>query len=171
MKYSKAVSLSAMSCALAVIFLLLGAYIEVLDLSCLFMASLALMMPLAKDYKLGDFLAYLASVILSFLLTGMRLQVILPFAVFFGLHPLVNYFQERLKINKILASVIKCAWFIGTLYIMYFATEMFTDTNELIKRYIHYVLIIGGAVAFFVYDYLMMRFQKYVNAIVKRLKL
>ena len=52
MKYSKVIALSAVSCALAIILLVTGAYIEVLDLSCLFMASMALMLPLAKGYKL-----------------------------------------------------------------------------------------------------------------------
>lgn len=171
MKYSKVVALSAMSCALAVILLTMGAYIEVLDLSCLFLASLALMMPLAKDYKLGGFLAYLATVLLSFLLTGMRIQVVLPFATFFGLHPLINYLQKKLKVNVILATVIKTVWFVATLYIMYFATKMFVAPHPLIEKYIHYVLIIGGTAIFFVYDWMMVRFQTSINHIVRRLKL
>lgn len=171
MKYSRVVALSSVSTALAVIFLIIGSYIEVLDLSCLFMASLALMMPLAKDYKLGGLLSYVATVILAIFLTGMRLQVIIPFAMFFGLHPLANYFQKRLKINLVLATVIKTVWFIGTLYVMYFATKIFVSPNEFIEKYIHFVLIIGGAVIFIVYDKLMHRFQKAVNSIVFRLKL
>ncbi len=171
MKYSKIVALSAMSSALALILLVLGAYVEVLDLSCLFMASLALMMPLAKGYKLGGFLAYLATSILAFFLTGMRLQVVLPFAMFFGLHPLVNYMQRRFKINRVLATLIKAIWFIATLYVMYFVTQIFTAPNEFIQKYIHYILIIGGALIFIVYDNLMQRFQFAVNGIVTRLKL
>ena len=171
MKYSKVIALSAMSSALAIVLLVLGAYIEVLDLSCLFLASLALMMPLSKGYRLGGFLAYLATAILSLLLTGFRLQVIIPFAMFFGLHPLVNHLQKRYKINVIIATIIKTAWFVGTLYVMYFATKMFTAPNQLIEKYIHYVLIIGGIIVFFVYDWLMVRFQQSMDVIIKRLKL
>ena len=171
MKYSKVIALSAVSCALAIILLVTGAYIEVLDLSCLFMASMALMLPLAKGYKLGGFLAYLATAILSFFLTGMRIQVVLPFAIFFGLHPLANYFQKQFKISVILATVIKTVWFILTLYAMYFLTEMFVAPNELVQKYIHYILIIGGAALFFVYDWMMVRFQGSINYLVRRLKL
>lgn len=171
MKYSKVISLSALSSALALILLTFGAYVEVFDLSCLFMASLALMLPLSKDYKLGGFLAYLATVILGFLLTGFRLQVMLPFTMFFGLHPIVNYFQKRLKINKILAGAVKCVWFIATLYVMYFFTKMFVAPHEFIEKYIHIFLILGGIIVFFIYDYLMVKFQYAVNSIVKRLKL
>ena len=171
MKYSRIIAISALSAALALILLVFGSFVEVFDLSCLFMASLALMIPLAKDYKLGGFLAYLATAILGLLLTGFRLQVMLPFAIFFGLHPIVNYFQFRLKINKYLAIVIKTVWFIVTLFIMYFFTNMFVSVSPLVERYIYYFLIIGGAVFFVIYDYLMVKFQIGINAIVKRLKL
>ncbi len=171
MKNSRVIALSALSCALAIVFLVIGSFIEVLDLSCLFMASLALMMPLAKDYKWGAFMAYLATVVLSFFFTMMRVQVIVPFAMFFGLHPLANYLQNKFKINNILAFVIKTVWFIGTLYVMYFATKIFTAPNALIEKYIHYVLIIGGALFFFIYDKMMEIFQKAVNNLVRRLKL
>ena len=171
MKYSKAVALSSISTAFATLLLVLGSYIEVLDLSCLFLASLALMMPLAKDYKLGAFLSYIATVILTVLLTGLRLQVIIPFAMFFGLHPLANYFQRKLKINKILATAIKCVWFVGTLYVMYFATKIFASPNPLIEQYIHYVLTIGGVVAFIAYDMAMNTFERAIKNIVLKLKL
>lgn len=171
MKISRVIALSSLSTALAVILLVLGSYIEVLDLSCLFMASLALMMPLSKDYKLGGFLSYLATVILCILLTGFRIQVVVPFAMFFGLHPLVNYFQKKFKINVILATIVKAAWFVATLYVMYFVTKIFVSPNDFIEKYIHYVLIIGGILIFIIYDSLMMRFQNAVKSIVHRLKL
>ncbi|MBR3865040.1 MAG: hypothetical protein IKJ19_08030 [Clostridia bacterium] len=171
MKYSKVIAISALSSALALILLVFGSFIEVFDLSCLFMASLALMLPLAKDYKLGGFLCYLATTILGFLLTGFRLQVMIPFAIFFGLHPLVNYFQFKLKINKFLSLAVKTLWFVGTLYVMYFFTNMFVSVHPIVERFIHYFLTIGGVIFFCVYDYLMVKFQIAMNAIVKRLKL
>ena len=171
MKYSRIIAISALSSAMALILLVFGSFVEVFDLSCLFMASLALMLPLAKDYKLGGFLSYLATVILGFLLTGFRIQVMLPFAIFFGLHPIVNYFQFKLKINKYFAVIIKAVWFVVTLYVMYFFTNMFISVHPLVQRYIYYFLAIGGAVFFVIYDYLMVKFQIGINAIVKRLKL
>ena len=171
MKLSRVISLSAMSTALAVICLVFGSAVDLFSLSCLFMASLALMLPLAKGYKLGGFLAYIASGVLTLIFVGVIPHVILPYAMFFGLHPLVNQLQKQFKINVVLATVIKAIWFIATLYVMYFATTMFVDVHPLIEKYIHYVLTIGGAMVFVVYDGLMVRFQKSINAIVYRLKL
>jgi hypothetical protein len=171
MKISRVVSLSAMSTALAVICLVFGSAVDLFSLSCLFMASLALMLPLSKGYKLGGFLAYIASGVLTMIFIGVIPQVILPYAMFFGLHPLANYFQKQFKINVVIATVVKGIWFIGTLYVMYFATTMFVGVHPLIEKYIHYVLTIGGAIVFLVYDWLMVRFQKSINAIVYRLKL
>ena len=127
MKLSRVISLSAMSTALAVICLVFGSAVDLFSLSCLFMASLALMLPLAKGYKLGGFLAYIASGVLTLIFVGVIPHVILPYAMFFGLHPLVNQLQKQFKINVVLATVIKTIWFIATLYVMYFATTMFVD--------------------------------------------
>ena len=171
MKISRVVSISAMSTALAVICLVFGSAVDLFSLSCLFMSSLALMLPLSKGYKLGGFLAYIASGVLTMIFIGIIPHAILPYAIFFGLHPLVNHFQKQFKINVVIATVVKGAWFIATLYVMYFATTMFVDVHPLIEKYIHYVLTIGGALTFIIYDSLMVRFQKAINAIVYRLKL
>ena len=171
MKISRVVSLSAVSSALALICLVFGSYVDLFSLSCLFMASLALMLPLAKGYKMGAFLAYLATGLLTMIFVGIIPHVIIPYVMFFGLHPLVNHLQKQYKINVVLATLVKGVWFIGTLYVMYFATTMFVDVHPIIERYIHYFLTIGGALIFVIYDSLMIRFQKSVNAIVYKLKL
>ena len=86
--------------------------------------STELMLPLAKGYKLGGFLAYIASGVLTLIFVGVIPHVILPYAMFFGLHPLVNQLQKQFKINVVLATVIKAIWFIATLYVIYFATTI-----------------------------------------------
>lgn len=171
MKNSKAIALSALSAAAAVLLLLLGAFFEVLDLSCLFLASLTLMLPLAKNSRFGAFLAYLASAILAFILTGMRLQIMLPYVLFFGLHPIVNDFLEKKKANLVLSVAIKAIWFIGAIFVVYFFTSFFVVENETIKRYIVPIIIIVGGAFFVFYDAVMRRMQKYVNVLVVRLKL
>lgn len=170
MKYSKVIALSAVSAAMCLILLVLGAFIDVLDLSCLFLASLVIMIPLSKGYALGAFMAYLASALLGLLLTG-KIQIILPFAMFFGLHPVVNYLQLKHKVNKVLATIVKAAWFIGTLFAAYYLTTLFVVETEWIKQYIVPIIIAGGAVFFVVYDVFMFKFQDAMNGIVKRLKL
>lgn len=171
MKYSKVIALSAVTTAFCIILLTFGAYVEVFDLSCLFLASLTLMLPLCKGYKLGAFLSYLASVLLGFILTGARFQILIPFAMFFGLHPIANYMQKEWKINKILALFIKTAWFVATLFITYYFTTMFIVEHEIVKKLINWVIPIGGSLVFWIYDFLMDSFQQKMLAIVNRLKL
>lgn len=171
MRDSKAIALSALSAALAVILLVAGAYFETFDLSCLFLASLCMMLPLCKGYYLGAFLSYVATTLLSLLLTAGRFQIIIPFAMFFGLHALVNEFQIKFKINKILALLIKDIWFLATLFIVYKFTQMFVSENEVLQKYLLYILLIGGAVCFPLYDYLIFKFKASLAILLKRLKL
>lgn len=167
---SRTIALCAVSAAFSVIFIIAGTFIDVLDISCLFMASLALMLPLAKGSYAGAFLAYLASGLLGFLLTG-SFRVVLPYAAFFGLHPIINGLQKKFAINRVLALVIKTLWFAGVMVLCYYLTTMFVFENEFLKKYAVYVLIIGSAVIFPFYDMAISRFQISVCAIVKRLKL
>ncbi len=153
------------------ILLVVGAYFETLDLSCLFLASLCMMLPLYKEYYLGAFLAYVAAALLSLVLAGGRFQIIIPFAMFFGLHALANELQLKFKINKIFALVIKEIWFLGTLLVMYFFTQMFVSENEVLQKYVLYVLLGGGALFFPIYDYIIFKFKRSLDILLKRLKL
>lgn len=174
MSKSKTIALCAVSTAFALVFLIIGAYIPDFDLSCIFMASLCMMLPLTKQSLKGAFLTYSATVLLSFLLTGIRLQVIIPFTIFFGLHPIVNYIiftKIKRKFGKLLSFFIKALWFIGTLYVTYYFTQMFIGINEKIERYIEIIIPIVGFLFFIVYDYIMIRFQITANYLIHRLKL
>ena len=48
MKDGKLIALSAVSTALGVVFLVIGAYFQSFDLSALFMSAIAIMLPLSK---------------------------------------------------------------------------------------------------------------------------
>lgn len=168
---SKGIALSAVSTALAVVLLIFGAYFETFDLSCLFLASLCMMLPLYKKYYLGAFLSYVAASLLSLLLSAGRFQVIIPFAMFFGLHAIANEFQIKFKINKILALIIKDVWFLGTLAVMYFFTKMFVADNDVFEKYMPYIIFIGGALFFPLYDFLIFRFKRMLDVLLTRLKL
>ena len=70
MRDSKIIAVSGLTTALSLLFLILGVYIEVLDLSCLFMASLMMMVPLSKNSLKSSILCYLAVSILSLIFTA-----------------------------------------------------------------------------------------------------
>lgn len=167
---SKGIALSAVSTALAVVLLIFGAYFETFDLSCLFLASLCMMLPLYKKYYPGAFLSYVATSLLALLLTAGRFQVVIPFAMFFGLHAIANELQLKFNVNKIVAFIVKEIWFLGTLAVMYFFTKMFVSDNEVFEKYMPYIIFIGGALFFPLYDILIFRFKKMLDVLLKRLK-
>ena len=92
---SFSIALSAVSCALATVFMSLGINIPVLMLTGYVFASVALMLPLAKDFRPGGFLAYVATSLLCLAFGGIAFFYrLFPFIAFFFFHPLVNSLQR-----------------------------------------------------------------------------
>ena len=168
------IALSAVACALAVIFLVFGAYVPMFDLSAYMFSTIALMLPLAKRFYMGGFMAYLATALLTLLISGGNFVYVLPFAMFFGLHGLANSLQLKYSINKYLALIIKIIWFDISLAIMYKFTQLFmTDSDlvtEYIIKYIYIAIPLLGSAFFVFYDWLIMRAQNIVNIFVSRYK-
>ena len=98
------------------------------------------------------------------------------YGLFFGLHPTVNYLFRENNFNKYIALLIKTAWFIGVLILIY---NVFTDflfdasflQKEWVKKYIYLILVVGGGALFVVYDFLMLRFQRVTDALVAKMNL
>lgn len=177
MKDSKLIALSAVASALAVAIMALGAFVDIFEYSALFCASLCTMLPLAKKSFKGGILTYLATTALSAIfIVGVKPAMLVFYAVFFGLHPAVNYILREKKFNRFLGAFFKTVWFVGSLLLIYvfftsFLAEGTIFEREDVKKYAYAVLIVGGAILFIVYDLLMTRFQKFVDATVERLKL
>lgn len=171
------ITLSAVSCSLAVISLYIGTLNRYLLASGYLIAELCLMLPLSKQFYVGDGLAYLGTCILTILLGAIgQVWLLVPFIMFFGLHPLVNALQVRFKINKWLALAVKAVWFDFTLWVMYvlvFGSSIGDPEIEIYRIINDYVLLfifIGGSLLFAVYDYAVFRCQKMVDALVYRIK-
>lgn len=182
-KYSRSfeIALSAISCAVAVLVLSLG----VLGAGGYFLglwyliAILALMIPLSKQFYLGSFLAYLGTCILTVILGAVvKFWDLLPFIMFFGLHPIANSLQIRFKINRWLAFAIKAVWFIGTLFAGYFmlvygfigGSILGTPLYQSVKDYIYIIIPLAGTVVFLIYDYLIFKCQIMINALIYRIR-
>jgi hypothetical protein len=180
-KYSKSfeIALSAISCAVAVICLLLGFFSDVLLASGYLFGVIALMLPLSKQFYKGDVLAYIGTVILALILGAVvRFWDIVPFIMFFGLHPLINSLQIKYKINRWLAYAIKAIWFDFTLWVAYIlvfngivgGAQAELEIFQFINRYILYFIFIGGSIFFLAYDYLIFKCQVVVNMLVYRIR-
>ena len=171
MKNGKLIALSAISTALGVVFLIIGAYIQTLDLSCLFMASIAIMLPLSKNSVKGAFLTYGATAILGFVFAVSRFHLALLYLLFFGLHPIINHFHSKDIKKRWYLFIVKGVLFVGACYLMFFVFSMFVVENEIISLILPWFVAVIGTLFYIVYDFIMIRFQKMTGSIVKRLGL
>jgi hypothetical protein len=162
------VALSALSCALVVIFLTVGSYSEILLFTGYLFASVALMLPLSNGSYKGYVFAYLGGCALGFIFNSARMIDLLPFVVFFGLHPLVNELQLKIKINRWLACAIKALWFDITMYLTWtFVFEM-TTSIAWVNEYVFWIILGLGSVFFVFYDYISYQARAVVNTTVYR---
>ena len=163
------IALSALSCAIATIFLTIGVYSEILLFTGYLFACIALMLPLAKNSWWGFALAYFATCILSLIFNVARFFDLLPFIMFFGLHPLVNELQLKTKINRWVACGIKALWFDGTMYVIWRFLFGMESTFPIVDRYILPIILILGTGFFVFYDYTSFKCRIAVNQLVARL--
>ncbi|MCH5148786.1 MAG: hypothetical protein J1G05_05435 [Clostridiales bacterium] len=173
------IALSGISCAVAVIFLSLGIISGIFVATGYMFGILALMVPLAKNFYLGDFLAYIGTCILALIFgAAAGFWDLIPFIMFFGLHPLINALQKKFNINKWLALAVKAVWFDCTLIASYFivfggilgGSFLPDEVYRVINDYIYLFIFTLGTVFFVLYDYLILKCQIAVNIIVRKIK-
>lgn len=168
------IALSAMACAVAAAFLMLGSLNPYVLAAGYLIGAFALMVPLSKGFIWGSALAYVAA---SLLALPLSLWKIVPFAAFFGLHPIVNYVQRKYVKSKIIHGIIeagKAIWFDGAMLLSWFVltnmagmAEVFSDW---IGEYLYLVIFLGGTVFFLAYDFMMFRCQKSVDCAILRIR-
>ncbi len=115
-------------------------------------------------------MAYVATLLLTVLMIGTAGYFIdlLPFILFFGLHPLLNDLQEKLKVKKWLAFLVKCVWFDGAMLLFWWLVVQTTGVNWL-DAYALPIVLVGSTLYFVMYDYAFYRLNKQVFALVARI--
>ena len=166
---SHEIALSALACAIATIFLTIGVYSEILLFTGYLLASVALMLPLAKQSIRGYLLAYIATCLLSLLFNIGRFFDLLPYIAFFGLHPLINELQLKIKINKWIACGIKALWFDGAMYLVWRFIFSMTTSISFVDKYFIPILLVVGTLFFVFYDYVSYKARAVVNTTVSRI--
>ena len=163
------IALSALACAMAVICLTVGVYSEILLFSGYMLAAMAMMLPLSKESYVGYGLAYGATCILATLFNAARFWDVLPFIMFFGLHPLINELQLKIKINRWVACGIKALWFDVAAYLIWrFIFDMTTSISGL-DAYMVPIILVVGTLFFGFYDYCMYRARDGIYRLVARI--
>lgn len=163
------IALSALASAIATVCLTVGVYSAILLFTGYLLACIALMLPLAKKSYAGFTLAYLSTCILALIFNASRFFDLLPFIMFFGLHPLVNELQLHTKINRWVACAVKALWFDLTMYLIWRFVFGMTTTVAFLDEYILPILLVGGTAFFVAYDYAMYKWRYAVNTLVKRI--
>ncbi len=163
------IALSALSCAIATIALVVGLYSEFLLFTGYLFGCVALMLPLSKGSYRGYALSYIATCILSFLFGAAKFLDLLPFVVFFGLHPLVNELQLKIKINRWLACGMKAIWFDGTMFVVWRYVFAVVTGFSFLDKYILPIILVLGTAFFVLYDYVMYKWRAGVNTLVARI--
>ncbi len=171
------IALSAIACAFATIALTLGTYVDVLLAAGYLLGVFALMVPLSKEFVWGNALAFIGASLLAFLFNIGGILKLVPFMIFFGLHPLVNFFQKK-YIRKfpfhLLAFAVKALWFDGVILFLWFMLGPLFGIDGLsfypfLQKNLYYIVFFGGTVVFAAYDYMIFLCQRSVNAVVRKI--
>ena len=151
--------LSAIACAVAAVALTVGCYINVLYAAGILLAVFAIMVPLSKDFVWGAAFAFLGSALLAFMFCAFSIFKLVPFLLFFGVHPVINHIQLKYVKRKWIHPLVllaKAVWFILTMWLSFelLAVKFFgfdqTTWYEWVMRYFNYVLWLGGGAVFVV---------------------
>ncbi len=112
MRRTKKLTLSALFCALSVVILLVGSFMQVADIAVSMLASAVLMLALIEMGESFALMIYLATSLLTFLFLPNKF-IAAVYLVFSGLYPLLKrFFDAR---GRVLAFVIKLFYFNGAL--------------------------------------------------------
>lgn len=147
---AKSVALAGMLSALAVVFLLLGAMVELLDLSAAAIAALVVMVALIELGKSWAFGVYAVSALLSLLLFPQTATV--TFAMFLGYYPVLKVFLDRIK-PKPLQYAAKLLCFNAFLLLAFWLIKLVLGAeNEWLNGSLWALFLLGNA-TFAVFDF------------------
>ena len=166
------IALSAIAAAFAAGFLMLGTLNPFLLATGYLVATFALMVPLSKDFVWGSLLAFLAAGLIAL---PVALWKIVPYAVFFGLHPIVNYLQKKYVKRtpfKALCLIGKAVWFDFSMWLSFFVLTAMAGMpfSDFIVRFFYYIVFLGGTLFFVVYDVMIFFCQRSADIAVRRIR-
>lgn len=173
------IALSGISCAVAVLFLSLGILSGWLLATGYFIGVLAMLVPLSKNFYKGGAFAYLGTCILAIIMgAAAKFWDLVPFIMFFGLHPLISSLMNKLKHGFWFFMPLKVLWFDAMLIVGYYlvfggvmgGTLFPQNVYDTVNKYFFLLVFTVGSVIGVIYDILVSRCQLAVNMLVARIK-
>lgn len=130
MKRSYVIALSAVSCALAVIAVVVQGYLPTMRIAVNVIAALCVALPLTKDSFAGALLAYVCASLIGFFTVNLQA---LPFIMLFGAYALVAWlldfrFYRLRKLNKWFKIAVITVVKIGFFFLMFWACLQLMQT-------------------------------------------
>ena len=155
-KTSFSIALSAVSCAIATIFMALGIHVPYMYLPGYVFGALAILLPLSEDFFGGACLAWIAASLICLPIGGIAVfYKLFPFIAFFGPHPIVNALLRRKGKNGWLARIVKAVWFDGMLCAAWAIFAAMTEVSlpfSWMYDWIYPMIVAAGTAVFFIYD-------------------
>lgn len=142
-----------MLAALGVVFLAIGALIEVLDISMAVIASICVIIAVIEYSKGASWMVFGVTSLIAFIIVPSKLPVIF-YALFFGFYPILKEFLERR--NKIICWILKELIFnvcLAIILVIYFM--LFFQNNLKIQIDFHWLVVSVIAlceIVFIIYD-------------------
>jgi len=175
---SKVLSLSAISASLIAVSLILGAYIELVDLFTVILSSIFILMPIYLKSYTGSLLAYLAGGFIAFICSGFNyLSIVFPaYFAFVGVYPIVKCKMMDKCFNKYIGQILGLIWCVVVFYGVYFyytiiMQGLFEGLPLWIYDYLIYIVGVVGILFFFIFDkfIIVMRLflDRYLTKIIK----
>ena len=157
MKKSREIAFLGIISALSVVFLLLGAIVEVLDITSAILASLMLLIAY-EELKGKSVLVYLATAVISFFFVFFSSPMPAIEYTIFGLYPLIKPLIE--KTPKVITYILKGVYIIlaslGSAAVMYLLVPSLAE-----KLYMFAIYILVFALVIILFDLLIVRFKRY----------
>ena len=150
---TKYLTVSAMLCALSVIILMLGSFIEVIDLSVSVIASLLCVYAVIEIGGMYPWLIWAVTSVISLLLLPQKTPALF-YALFAGFYPMIKEKLEQ-RFRPTVAMPIKLGVFHVSLVLMYGVLRLFlpAQLEGLVIGWILLGLYVAAVGVFLLYDY------------------
>lgn len=154
-KSTRYLTASAILAALGVVFLTLGAFVEVLDLSMAAIASLTVIFAVIELGGKYPYLVYLVTSVLSFLLLPSQTPALL-YALFAGYYPILKALFEG-HLSHTVAWLLKILTFNAAFALIIFVSVKLFMLSPLTWQVWYWALPVAGTAVFVLYDVALTR--------------